>query len=264
MLALLVLAVVVIEAHSQSQNSKMQPRIAKAASPGQRAFAARCSSCHGLDGRGGERGPNIATSPNTQGLSDSELTRVISNGRPSSGMPAFRLAGKSEIQTLVAYLRVLQGSSKVLSLAGNSQSGRAIFFGKAGCGSCHMVAGEGGFLGSDLSSYARSVSPSAIRKAITDPTSASARSRLAVATTSAGQTLKGLVRNEDNFSLQLQSEDGSFHLLQKSELQTLEYQVQPLMPTDYGERLSRQELDDLVGYLQSVSSITPSPEKERD
>src|SRR2546429_1204633 len=53
-LALLLLIAAVTDAHSQSQISKTQPRAANA---GQRAFAARCASCHGLDGRGGERGP---------------------------------------------------------------------------------------------------------------------------------------------------------------------------------------------------------------
>jgi len=247
-------------------NVPAQPEESEARAPitltAKRAFAARCASCHGLDGRGGERGPNIATSPRIQRLSDGALTRVISDGRPSAGMPAFRLAGKAEIQTLVAYLRILQGNSKMLSLVGNSQRGRAIFFGKADCGSCHMVAGEGGFLGSDLSSFAQSLSPTAIRRTITNPTPA--RGRVALATTSDGQTFKGLVRNEDNFSVQLQSEDGSFHLLLKSELQKMEYQLQPLMPTNYAERLSRQELDDLVGYLQSVSSAKTSPGEEKD
>jgi putative heme-binding domain-containing protein len=258
----LLLPVIVTDAHSQSHNSTTRPPIANTASAGKRAFAARCANCHGLDGRGGERGPNIATSSGTQHLSDTELTHVISNGRPNAGMPAFRLAGKGEIQTLVAYLRILQGNGKSLSLAGNAQQGKAIFFGKADCGSCHMVAGEGGFLGPDLSSYAQSLSSNAIREAITDPRLA--RARVALATTSDGQTLKGLVRNEDNFSVQLQSEDGSFHLLLKSDLRELGYQLQPLMPTNYSEKLSRQELDDLVGYLQSVSSTKTFPAEEKD
>jgi len=243
------LALANVTAHPQESQARAPIKL-----NGQRAFSARCASCHGLDGRGGERGPNIATSAKTQRLSDAELTRVISNGRPNAGMPAFRLAGQTEIRALVAYVRTLQGNSKSASLAGNSARGKALFFGRADCGSCHMVAGEGGFLGSDLSSYAQSLNPGTIRKAITNPSSAPARARVALATNSEGQTFKGLVRNEDNFSVQLQSEDGSFHLLLKSELQKLEYQAQPLMPTNYGERLSRQELDDLVGYLQSVSS----------
>jgi cytochrome c oxidase cbb3-type subunit 3 len=189
---------------------------------------------------------------------------VISAGKPNSGMPAFRLAGTSEIQRLVGYLRVLQGRVGALALAGDPQRGRALFFGKAECGSCHMVDGQGGFLGSDLTSYAQSLSLDAIRKSITDPGPSSTRARLAVATSPAGQTFRGLVRNEDNFSVQIQSEDGAFHLLLKSELQKLEYQSQPLMPSNYGETLSRQELNDLVGYLQSVKSTAVSPERDRD
>ena len=38
-------------------------------------------------------------------------------------------------------------------------------------------------------------------------------------TTADGQTLTGVVRNEDNFSLQLQTTDGTLHLFAKSELQ---------------------------------------------
>lgn len=90
------------------------------------------------------------------------------------------------------------------------------------------------------------------------------RVRVAVATTSEGRTSRGLVRNEDNFSVQILSEDGTFHLFLKSELQKLEYQSQPLMPANYGESLSRQELDDLVGYLQNASSIAISPERDKD
>ena len=33
---------------------------------------------------------------------------------------------------------------------------------------------------------------------------------------------QGIIRNEDNFSLQLQSEDGAFHFLSKADLKTIE------------------------------------------
>jgi putative heme-binding domain-containing protein len=78
--------------------------------------------------------------------------------------------------------------------------------------------------------------------------------RLATATTAGGASVEGIVRNEDNFSVQLQSRDGSFHFFQKSELQKLEYRNESLMPTDYGKRLSRDELNDLVSYLMSAGS----------
>ena len=75
---------------------------------------------------------------------------------------------------------------------------------------------------------------------------------LAKARTKDGQQISGLVRNEDNFSLQLQALDGTFHLLEKSRLSELTFDSTPVMPGDYDSKLSKAELDQLVGYLMSV------------
>jgi len=71
--------------------------------------------------------------------------------------------------------------------------------------------------------------------------------------------LEGIARNEDNFSLQLQSVDGTFHFLQKSEIAKVAPHTQPLMPRDYGSTLTPAQLDDLVGYLMTVARQTKSP-----
>ena len=67
-----------------------------------------------------------------------------------------------------------------------------------------------------------------------------------------GQRFRGSIRNEDNFSLQLQAADGSFHFLLKSDVNRLEYEEHSMMPADYGTRLSQTELNDLVSYLMSA------------
>jgi len=113
-----------------------------------------------------------------------------------------------------------------------------------------MVNGTGGFMGSDLSVYARGKGAADIRVAITNPAGKlPERGRIVVATTADGQTLTGMVRNEDNFSLQLQTKDGAFHFLEKSSLRALERRTESLMPSDYATRLSAQEIDDLISYL---------------
>ena len=53
------------------------------------------------------------------------------------------------------------------------------------------------------------------------------------ATIRGGEKVVGRIRNEDNFSLQLQTLDGTFHFVIKSDLEGLEYNSQPLMPSDY-------------------------------
>ena len=85
--------------------------------------------------------------------------------------------------------------------------------------------------------------------------------------TGAGDRQEGLIRNEDNFSVQFQTKDGAFHFFQKSELRSLERLDNSLMPTDYGERLGRSELNDLVSYLMTASpnaSKAPISHKEEE
>ncbi len=132
-----------------------------------------------------------------------------------------------------------------------------------------MVRGQGGFLSSDLSAYAGSLAPSEIRGAITNPGGSSGSRTLVTATLRDGQVIEGVVRNEDNFSLQLQSVDGAFHLLKKSDIAKVEPHAKSLMPTDYGSTLTAAQLDDLVGYLMTVARQTKSqssatPESEDD
>lgn len=253
-IALAVLAGIAAGAQTQSQGEGRRSAAASGLTAGKRTFAARCVGCHGLDGRGGQRAPNIATSTSVRRSSDAELAKVISNGRTDFGMPAFREMGRVKIQNVVDYLRLLQGKGAGITLTGDAKQGKAVFFGKAGCSSCHMVAGQEVFVGSDLSTYSRGLTPREIRESITDPPPSTGRARMAVAITRDGQRFNGMMRNEDNFSVQLQSADGAFYFLMKSDLEKLEYQALPPMPTDYGQRLSSKDLDDLVGYLQSMKS----------
>ena len=221
---------------------------------GRQVFSSSCAGCHGLDGRGGERAPDIASKPEVQRLSSAALARIVHDGVPGTGMPSFRLLGGSRIQAVVLYVRSLQGRGEAGRLPGNPEAGKGLFFGKAGCAECHMVAGAGGFIGSDLSNYAATESAQEIRDAILHPEAkADPAKKTVVVTTMSGEQLTGVARNEDNFSLQLQTLDGSFHLFIRTDLKSVEHQDRSLMPSDYSSRLSHAELDDVVSYLMSVA-----------
>jgi putative heme-binding domain-containing protein len=125
-----------------------------------------------------------------------------------------------------------------------------------------MVNGSGGFLGSDLSGYAGGLSVKEIHESITDPSrNLSLRSRSATVVTKDGQAFRGQVRNQDNFSLQLQSEDGTFHLFQKSDIAKLSFPAGSLMPGDYGQKLTSAEISDLISYLMQVAAGNASRQK---
>ena len=221
---------------------------------GARIFSANCASCHGLDGRGGERAPDIAGKREFQKLSNANLAKIVREGVPGTGMPSFRSLRDAKIQAVVMHLRALQGEGSPSPLPGSPTAGKVLFFGKAGCSECHMVNGGGGFIGSDLSAYGRSKLASEIRDVITNPAKyLDKRGNLVLATTEDGQSVTGIVRNEDNFSLQLQTRGGTFQFLDKSRLRSVERRPEPLMPGDYASRLSGQELDDLVSYIINTS-----------
>jgi putative heme-binding domain-containing protein len=230
---------------------------------GEHLFGSNCAGCHGLDGRGGEHAPNIATDAKVQRLQDTDLVRIIRNGIPAAGMPAFgsSLVG-NQLKAVVRYLRVLQGRGEAVNVAGDAGKGRALFFGTAGCSECHMISGQGGFLGMDLSGYGASHSPDRMRESILHPgRNGDTRSGAVVVVTRSGKKYAGVVRNEDNFTLQMQTRDGAFHFFDKSELTRIEHQA---APAEHGSRLSKAELDDLISYLAQSAGTQARAEDEED
>ena len=92
--------------------------------------------------------------------------------------------GTSSIQSVVRYLRSLQGQMSETPLTGDPENGKVIFFGRGDCSQCHMANGQGGFMGSDLSSFASTQSPVEIRSAITNPNrNLDPRKRVVIVTT---------------------------------------------------------------------------------
>jgi cytochrome c oxidase cbb3-type subunit 3 len=219
---------------------------------GQQIFESRCAGCHGLDGRGGERAPDIATSEKTQRRSDEELSRIIARGVPGTGMPAFASLGSS-LKNVVAYLRQLQGKDDSAKFPGDVKKGRELFYGKPQCSECHAVAGSGGFIAPELSGFGGNRSADQIREAIVKPASTNRLGGKMIVKTRDGKEYSGVVRNEDNFSIQLQALDGAFHLFQKSDLAGFSRQPDSLMPSDYAATLNHDELNDLVSFLMSAA-----------
>ena len=277
LLALLILGVALlliyrIDASGQSKATPSSPSKDKSAfsAAGTKAYSANCAGCHGLDGKGGERAPDIVTRPQVRQLSDAALLQILQKGVPNTSMPSFRFLDTKTRNAVVAHLRTLQGATATAGkLTGNAQHGREIFSNEGGCASCHMAHGEGGFFAANLDGYARGRSPESVRDAIVSPNrDLDPRHRTVVATLSAGSTLEGIARNEDNFSLQLLTPDGTLHLLNKSSLASLTYREQSPMPADYGTKLSSAELDDLVNFLFSLaeekSSRSIKDDREED
>jgi alcohol dehydrogenase (cytochrome c) len=253
----------------------------EAVQAGRGLYNQACQSCHGPAGKGERgRGPALNTGAFAHGGEDADLFHTIRTGVPGSEMPGFRGLSDEQIWQLIAYIRTLTAapppSPAGASVAGgNAASGEALFFGKAGCGSCHEVNGRGGVVGPDLSAVGR-LSGAALRQQILDPNNRAAavpggggRTRGggrggAVPPTSLvvkmrdGRELRGVRRNEDTFSLQMVDASGQLHLLDKSKLADLRVENRSLMPDDYGTRLTEDEIDHVVAYLSTLRERDPA------
>ena len=247
------------------------------ANQGAQQFATNCSGCHGGDGKGSDKAPAIATMQRVIDMSDADLTKVVHDGT-AAGMPPFAQIGDANITAVVGYMRTLQGQggagAPAAAVTGDAAAGHALYFGKAQCSSCHMVSGEGGFIASDLSAYGQSRAANAIQQAIVSPGAApagggrggggggggggAAAARTVEVTTKSGQKLTGVVRNEDNMNLAMQTEDGRYHFLVRGDLAKVTYLPHSLMPMDYGTRLTAKELNDIVSFLIVTGKSAPA------
>jgi cytochrome c oxidase cbb3-type subunit III len=260
------IAIGVAASQTAAKNPLQKSPTAPAASfslQGKHIFTSSCAQCHGLDGKGSERAPNIADRPAVRHLSDAQISGIVENGVPGTGMPAFHSFEPQQVKAVVTYLRTLQGKNKTVAVPGNPQRGKAIFFGKGRCSDCHMIAGQGGFIASDLSDYAHIHVIDEVRQAIIAPAQ-NTNTELVTVTLRDGDNYSGRIRNEDNFSLQLETMDGEFHFFSKLDISKVEHDSRPLMPSDYGTRFDSRELDDLMSYLMTATKSDQSIEKKQE
>lgn len=243
-------------AHAQQNDARV----------GARRFMEYCAGCHGTDGRGGAKGPSLVGEP-AASRSDDELYAIVHNGT-HRGMPPFAQIGDANITALVRFLRLLENSNSGSAAKapegppGDARAGQMLYFGKAQCSTCHMVNGEGGFLAHSLTHYARNRTPQAILAAIVNPDHPLIPStRVVTVTMHGGQTLTGVLRNEDEFNLNVQTTDGRYHLLDQSNVLHVEYADHSLMPRDYATRLTPAELNDIVSYLMAAGATQRVPEE---
>jgi mono/diheme cytochrome c family protein len=78
-------------------------------------FKKDCSTCHGPDGRGlaSLKTPDFTSSAVQAGLTDSQMTRIIENGKPGTMMPAWRnKLSPGEIEAVQRFVRSLGTVSK--------------------------------------------------------------------------------------------------------------------------------------------------------
>jgi putative heme-binding domain-containing protein len=243
---------------------------AKMATRGQFEFRANCAFCHGLGARGGGRGPDLTRTPKKHGDSDAEIFGTINNGVPGTAMPPNGATQQGvgmtqeEIWQVVTYIRSVE--KKPGTVKGDAKRGHHLFYGNAGCGTCHMFAGKGGRIGPDLTAAGTSRSTEYLEESVRNPSR-----RLAQGITEAmkefsteyetvdvvtndGTKYKGTLLNEDSFTIQFMDTREQVHSFDKSALKSLKESRESLMPAYDDKMLPEKDLQDLLAFLVSSNA----------
>jgi putative heme-binding domain-containing protein len=241
---------------SESKNAAIGNPEAIAA--GAKLFATSCAGCHGPDGSGG-RGPNLVERASWHPLSDEGIFNAIRNGLPGADMPPTKL-DDDQTWKLVAFIHAISGPAIDNDVSGNTETGKEIFWGnKAGCSNCHSIRGQGGRMGPDLTNIGGIRPLGVIKQAVLQPSKdlTFLGNEAVTVTLANGKVIQGLARNRSNYSLQVVDRTGTLHLISMSDVKTLTLSHQSPMPGDFGTRLSKQELEDLLAYLSRQSLRPP-------
>lgn len=211
---------------------------------GARMFRSHCAQCHGSKGQGGA-GPNLTTGRFFHGSSDQDLFNNITNGIPGTAMPGVFFDTR-QVWQIVAYVRSLRQHG-VATVSGNPRRGAELFR-EQGCGGCHLVRGEGGVKGPDLSTIGSERSPDYLRESILDPNAkVSPEYWTAQITLNDGASHTGFMMNQDTYAVQLLDFSKGLVSLPRSSFRSFEIQKTSAMPAYKGN-----EVEDLVSYLASL------------
>lgn len=217
---------------------------------GSRLYTAQCATCHGATGDA-VAGVNLRSGQFRNATTDQELTRVITNGIPDTGMQAFRFDA-SELAGIVAYLRNMNAFDAGSVKMGDAGRGRVVFDRKGGCTRCHRVGAQGARVAPDLSDIGAVRSAGSLQRSLLDPNSQMMPiNRPVRVVTRDGTVINGRRLNEDTYTVQLIDDRERLLSLTKADLREYTVLKTSFMPS-YKDTLSADELADLMAYLLSL------------
>lgn len=227
----------------------MRYRSLPGAAEGKVLYNSSCTQCHGLDGEEGDRAPALGAQRRYLRQTEADLFDAIKNGIKGTLMPAAALPD-ADIRKVIAFIYSIRATAADITVPGDVNAGAKVFHGKGSCSQCHMLNGTGGLVGPDLSDIASQRRLEDLRLALTATKALPPRGfQPATLTMKDGRSVRGVVKNENNFSMQILGTDNKLHLLDRAEISKINYEKESLMPSRIDKKLSAEEFQNLLAFL---------------
>lgn len=247
---------------SQAGAQESQPVKAAPADPeqGKRLFEQNCSTCHGADA-GGDEGPDLRGVPAS--LGDAAVVNIIKRGIPGTAMPLFFDLSEKDAANIVAFLRSLDTATTTEAVKGDAKHGEALYQ-SSGCPACHIIAGQGGVIGPELTRIGAMRGPGSLKARLLDPganlpengtgfyASKWTEYLMFRAVEKNGHVVEGMRVGEDSFIINLKDASGKIHGFWKPDLRSLKAEPGKSFMPSFKGTLSAGQMDDLVAYLMSL------------
>ena len=220
---------------------------------GRQQYAANCLRCHGPEGDS-VANADIGHGKFRRASTDADLVRVMRNGIPNSTMGANNIS-EQNAQTIAAYLRSMASTAAALAALpdGSADRGKALFEGKGTCTNCHRVGANGSRVGPDLTIIGAQRRTVELHRSLVEPDAEIVpTNRTLKVVARDGSAITGRLLNQDSFTIQLlDAKDEKLKSFSRSDVRDVEFLAKSPMPS-YKDKLSNQELADLISYLASL------------
>ena len=132
---------------------------------------------------------------------------------------------------------------------GNEEKGRALYFGKATCSTCHSVREGGGTLGPDLTSIQKDRSVHDIIEAIVYPSVSFVREYETYKLNTETGEIRGIIKEQTPHMILMETAPGATVRISSDEIISIEQMDVSMMPQGLDQLLTDEEFSDLIAYL---------------
>ncbi len=147
---------------------------------------------------------------------------------------------------------------------GKPDKGKALFADIKGlaCAKCHVVAGEGGNIGPELSGIAARYPREELIASVLYPSAKifSGYETVVVATAD-GRVLTGLIKSDNADGLEIQDAEGKRIKVAKADIEDRKTSDLSLMPNGIVEGITQQDFADLIAYLETLKDASANQAK---
>jgi putative membrane-bound dehydrogenase-like protein len=183
---------------------------------------------------------------------EDELARLVARLPRSARATAaplldrLRALRRRQAEELAEFLPLIRG--------GDVERGRSVFRGHAAaCSSCHRVGDQGGQIGPDLTRIGASRSGRDLVESILVPSSTIAQGYESyLVQTKDGQIFTGIIGRQTPDLVVLLDSAGHEQRIRRDRIEEMRRQSTSLMPEGFGRTLTRDQLKDLLAFLQGL------------